>query len=107
MADNPDDVDDTFGSISMLDWGEDHFLCKLLVPKKHRGKGHGRRLVKEAISRAEGRVYLAPKAFADLDMSDEGLILWYQSLGFEVVDAKEHGYLGKNVLMMHPNGYEA
>lgn len=108
VAENPDDPEHAFGKVMVMSFrASDYFLFGLRIDKDFRGNGHARRLVERALEFCDdGRMYLCPRESGDVGLKKDDLIRFYERCGFEVVDAEDHGYNGKNTLMVNYNGQD-
>jgi GNAT superfamily N-acetyltransferase len=67
--------------------GDKHLINRVAVQKKYRRQGHARRALQELLKIADTDLILVVEG--DLPNSEEWLIRFYQSVGFELLDAKE------------------
>ena len=94
---------DEFGDVDVIDGPEYNLLEKVFVNPEHRGKGVGRKLIEDEISKIKNNlpIRLSADPF-DGGMNQQKLVKFYESLGFEIDDYVE-GMSGAAMTMKNKN----
>jgi len=75
-------------------------INRINVPAPHRGKGHGRSLLKQLTDQADQMgVYLRLAVSSSGDMTNEDLTAWYERYGFRFDTKDQYMYRKPNGLL--------